>query len=57
MKLSMGKTLLLPHLCVFSCLAYALVPAQQWGKLDDKALKCIFVGYSVESKGFRLYYL
>ncbi|WP_129364608.1 hypothetical protein [Klebsiella pneumoniae] len=25
-------------------------------KLDDKAVKCIFVGYSAESKGYRLYH-
>ena len=29
---------------------------QQRRKLDDKAIKCIFVGYSVESKGYRLYH-
>ena len=36
--------------------AYALVPAQQHSKLDDKAVKCIFVGYNAKSKGYRLYY-
>jgi len=25
-------------------------------KLDDKVVKCIFVGYSAESKGYRLYH-
>ena len=29
---------------------------QQRCKLDDKAVKCIFVGYSAESKGYRLYH-
>ena len=24
--------------------------------MDDKAVKCIFVGYSAESKGYRLYH-
>lgn len=41
---------------VFGCLSYALVPQHQRGKLDDKAVRCIFVGYSSESKGYRLYH-
>ncbi|MCO5593116.1 hypothetical protein L7F22_047122 [Adiantum nelumboides] len=44
------------HMRVFGCLAYALVPQTQRRKLDDKAVKCIFVGYSAESKGYRLYH-
>ncbi|MCO5570135.1 hypothetical protein L7F22_023852 [Adiantum nelumboides] len=43
------------YLCVFGCLAYAHIPQQLRGKLDDKAVKCIFVGYSSGSKGYRLY--
>ena len=37
--------------------AYAHVSKEFRHKLDDKAVKCIFVGYSVESKGYRLYNL
>ena len=51
-----GKKPSIGHLRVFGCLAYALVPMQQHHKLDDKAVKCIFVGYSAESKGYRLYH-
>ncbi|MCO5551338.1 hypothetical protein L7F22_004839 [Adiantum nelumboides] len=43
------------YLLVFGCLAYAHIPQQFRGKLDDKAIKCIFVGYSSGSKGYRLY--
>ncbi|MCO5548117.1 hypothetical protein L7F22_001575 [Adiantum nelumboides] len=43
------------YLCVFGCLAYAHISQQLRGKLDDKAVKCILVGYSSGSKGYRLY--
>ncbi|MCO5609080.1 hypothetical protein L7F22_063302 [Adiantum nelumboides] len=43
------------YLCVFGCLAYAHIPQQLRGKFDDKAVKCIFVGYSNGSKSYRLY--
>ncbi|MCO5603057.1 hypothetical protein L7F22_057200 [Adiantum nelumboides] len=45
------------YLCVFGCLAYAHIPQQLRGKLDDKAVKCVFVGYSSGSKGYKLYNL
>ena len=51
-----GHKPMVSHMRVFGCLAYALVPSQQHHKLDDKAKKCIFVGYSAESKGYRLYH-
>ncbi|MCO5588492.1 hypothetical protein L7F22_042449 [Adiantum nelumboides] len=44
------------HMRVFGYLAYALVPQTQCKKLDDKAVKCIYVGYSAESKGYKLYH-
>ncbi|MCO5590392.1 hypothetical protein L7F22_044362 [Adiantum nelumboides] len=43
------------YLRVFGCLAYAHIPQQLRGKLDDKAVKCILVGYSSGSKGYKLY--
>ncbi|MCO5568254.1 hypothetical protein L7F22_021951 [Adiantum nelumboides] len=43
------------YLRVFGCFAYAHIPQQLRGKLDDKVVKCIFVGYSSGSKGYKLY--
>ena len=42
------------HIIVFGCFVYALVPVRQRKKLNDKAVKCIFVGYSSESKDYSL---
>ena len=39
---------------IFSCLAYAHVPDYLRKKLDDKAEKCIFIGYNHEIKGHKL---
>jgi len=39
---------------VFGCIAYAHVPDAQRQMLDQKAVKLRFVGYSVQSKGYRL---
>ncbi|KAF5759182.1 putative RNA-directed DNA polymerase [Helianthus annuus] len=43
------------HLKVFGCVAYAHVPKQNRGKLDDKVEKAIFIGYSESSKAYKLY--
>ena len=40
---------------IFGCIAYALVPSEQREKFDEKGEKYIFIGYSDESKGYRLY--
>jgi hypothetical protein len=42
------------HLKVFGCIAYAHIPDVQRQKLDKKSKKFRFVGYSKESKGYRL---
>ena len=39
---------------VFGCMAYAHVPDVQRKKLDKKAVKLRFVGYSIQSKAYRL---
>eukprot|EP00253_Pinus_taeda_P025312 PITA_25312 len=43
------------HIRVFGCMAYAHIPDQLRRKLDSKGEKCIFIGYSEESKTYRLY--
>ena len=40
---------------VFGCTAYAHVPDASRQKLDQKAVKMRFVGYSLTQKGYRLY--
>eukprot|EP00253_Pinus_taeda_P014195 PITA_14195 len=43
------------HMKDFGCVAYAHIPDQLRKKLDSKGEKCIFIGYSEESKAYRLY--
>ena len=45
----------LPHWKVFRCIVYVHVPDELRTKLDPKAEKCIFIGYSLEQKGYRCY--
>ena len=51
----MGKKPSVSHLRVFGCRAFAHVPKDERGKLDQKAKSCILVGYGEETKGYRLY--
>ena len=39
----------------FGCVAYAHVPNELRKKLDKKGHKCIFVGYSEDTKSYKLY--
>ena len=43
------------HLRIFGSLAYAHSPDALRNKLDDKAEKFVFVGYSERSKAYKLY--
>jgi len=43
------------HMKVFGCVAYAHILDQLRKKLDNKGEKCIFIGFSEESKAYRLY--
>jgi len=41
------------HFRIFGCIAYAHILKENREKLDEKGEKCIFIGYSNESKGYR----
>jgi hypothetical protein len=43
-----GKKLNVSYLKVFSCIAYMHVLDEKRSKLDPKAEKCIFIGYSLD---------
>ncbi|MCO5561419.1 hypothetical protein L7F22_015040 [Adiantum nelumboides] len=52
-----GKNPKLSHLKVFGCLAYVHIPDELRFKMDPKAKKCVFIGYSLEKKGYQCYNL
>eukprot|EP00261_Vitis_vinifera_P038781 XP_019080024.1 PREDICTED: uncharacterized protein LOC109123752 [Vitis vinifera] len=41
---------------IFGCVAFVHVHNQNKGKLDPRALKCVFVGYSSTQKGYKCYH-
>jgi hypothetical protein len=43
------------HLKVFGYIAYVHVPDEKRSKLNPKVEKCIFIGYSLEQKGYRCF--
>lgn len=43
------------HLKVFGCTAYSHIPPAERKKLDQKAKRMVFVGYSKNPKGYRLF--
>ncbi len=43
------------HFKMFGCIAYVHVPDEKRSKLDPKTEKCIFIGYSLEQKGYRCF--
>jgi hypothetical protein len=45
----------LSHLKMFGCIGYVHVPDELRTKLDPKAKKCVFFGYSLEQKRYRFY--
>jgi hypothetical protein len=45
------------HLHVFGCVAFAQMLKEARKKLDSKGVKCIFISYCEESKGYKFYNL
>ena len=41
------------HLIIFGCESFMHVPKEKRSKLDNKAEKCIFVGYKDGIKGYK----
>lgn len=52
-----GKKPSVNHLKIFGCVCYVHVPNEKRRKLDAKAKPGIFVGYSNESKGYKVFLL
>jgi hypothetical protein len=42
------------HLGVLGCVAFVHVPKEARTKLDSKGVKCIFISYYEETKGYKL---
>lgn len=40
---------------VFGCIAFVHIHAHNRGKLDPRARKCVFVGYTSTQKGYKCY--
>ncbi|KAL6312715.1 hypothetical protein AAG906_024673 [Vitis piasezkii] len=52
-----GRKPWVSHLKVFGSVAYTLIDSHNRSKLDEKSVKCIFIGYCSQSKGYKLYNL
>ena len=41
---------------IFGCVSFIHFPKQSRDKLDPRALRCVFFGYSSNQKGYKCYY-
>ena len=51
-----GRKPYLLHVKVFGCIAYVHIPDEKMIELDPSGDKCIFIGYFLQSKGYKCYY-
>ncbi|MCO5614933.1 hypothetical protein L7F22_069218 [Adiantum nelumboides] len=50
-----GIKLAVSYMKVFGCVCYVLVPNEARKKMEPKVVKCIFLGYLIEKKGYKCY--
>jgi hypothetical protein len=50
-----GKNPSLTHLRFFGCDAFVHVPKERRNNLDNKVVKCVFIGYKDRIKGYNLW--
>lgn len=55
MELWTFRTPSVKHLRIFGCVCYYCVPKELGNKLEPKAKKGIFVGYSLNRKAYRVF--
>ena len=50
-----GRKSSVEHFRVFGCIGYVHIPDVKRNKLDDKSVKCVLLGFSSESKAFKMF--
>ena len=50
-----GKKVNYSHLKIFGCEAFVHIPKEHRSKLDNKSMRCIFLGYADSEFGYRLW--
>ncbi|KAB2605310.1 hypothetical protein D8674_005027 [Pyrus ussuriensis x Pyrus communis] len=50
-----GRTADLTHFRIFGCTCYVHIQANHRDKLEPRAIKCVFMGYSSSQKGYKCY--
>ena len=55
MEIIKGRKVDLSHLRVFGCICFVHIQSLYRDKLDPRAAKCIFLGYSSTQKGYKCY--